>query len=378
MSTSFICSNCGRQIPEINRVIHEVQCKEKKTVNQSEPLPINAEMLGSAPEALAETGNRIDAHNANDISTERPTSQFWECSVCTFHNFDLRSTACEMCGASSAIYSSGVDTASRTADSDSIDKWECSHCTCLNAIRNYVCQACEEPRSPIEARADQLVDDSIIYPASLNTASESHFWQQTVQSAFFRESFSNFPARNNPTGRNEEDRTSALISSTVFGAGIGAGVAFLQRRSIFSGAMEGAGLGLLGGLAVEALSETASDTSRMTATEIHQRSLPLHSFLNLTANDNSRLRDLFELSLTNNGSQSVGMTPDQLNSLPVRSYCAPVGSSPQSCSICLEEFATDDSVRTLPCLHIFHLSCVDTWLSTNASCPVCKTVITSS
>lgn len=383
MSTSLICSNCGRAIPEINIVIHEVQCKKKKTVDRGESLPENTEILASAPEALVETANRIDAHNANN---ERSTSQFWECSVCTFHNFDLQSMSCEMCGTSSAIYSSGTNFASGTVDSDNMDQWQCWHCMCVNPIRNDVCQACEEHRPPIEARADQLVDDSMVFPAPLNATPERQFWHQTPsfpvppteRSVFFRESFSSFPPRSNSTGRNEEDRTSALFSSTVFGAGIGAGLAFLQRRSVFSGAMEGAGLGLLGGLAVEALSDTVSDTSRMTAAEIHQSSLPLHSFLNLTASDHGRLRDLFDLSLGNHGSQSVGMTPEQLNSLPTRSYCAPVGSSPQSCSICLEEFVTDDGVRTLPCLHIFHLRCVDTWLSTNASCPVCKTIISNS
>lgn len=32
------------------------------------------------------------------------------------------------------------------------------------------------------------------------------------------------------------------------------------------------------------------------------------------------------------------------------------------CSICLEDFVVGSEVRTLPCTHFFHLSCIDTWL----------------
>lgn len=44
----------------------------------------------------------------------------------------------------------------------------------------------------------------------------------------------------------------------------------------------------------------------------------------------------------------------------------------RGCSICLEQFTSGDVVRTLPCLHIFHTQCIDTWLRTQATCPVCK------
>ncbi|KAL5737626.1 hypothetical protein ACOSP7_030387 [Xanthoceras sorbifolium] len=43
------------------------------------------------------------------------------------------------------------------------------------------------------------------------------------------------------------------------------------------------------------------------------------------------------------------------------------------CSICLQEFHDGDSVRRLPnCGHIFHLDCIDKWLTRNGSCPVCR------
>lgn len=42
------------------------------------------------------------------------------------------------------------------------------------------------------------------------------------------------------------------------------------------------------------------------------------------------------------------------------------------CTICMEEFTTGDVLRCLPCLHSYHVPCIDKWLSLSQSCPVCK------
>ncbi|PKU84021.1 E3 ubiquitin-protein ligase Os04g0590900 [Dendrobium catenatum] len=44
------------------------------------------------------------------------------------------------------------------------------------------------------------------------------------------------------------------------------------------------------------------------------------------------------------------------------------------CSVCLGEFTEEESLRLLPkCSHAFHLQCIDTWLKSNSSCPLCRT-----
>lgn len=42
------------------------------------------------------------------------------------------------------------------------------------------------------------------------------------------------------------------------------------------------------------------------------------------------------------------------------------------CSICLEDFDPELKYREMPCGHIFHIDCVDSWLEKRTTCPVCK------
>jgi hypothetical protein len=43
------------------------------------------------------------------------------------------------------------------------------------------------------------------------------------------------------------------------------------------------------------------------------------------------------------------------------------------CSICQEEFELNNSLRRIEeCEHYFHKTCIDTWLSTHNTCPICR------
>lgn len=44
----------------------------------------------------------------------------------------------------------------------------------------------------------------------------------------------------------------------------------------------------------------------------------------------------------------------------------------EKCTICLCEFEEGEDVRRLPCMHLFHVSCVDQWLTTVKFCPLCR------
>jgi E3 ubiquitin-protein ligase ATL41 len=43
------------------------------------------------------------------------------------------------------------------------------------------------------------------------------------------------------------------------------------------------------------------------------------------------------------------------------------------CAVCLSELDDGEKVRALPsCAHVFHVECVDAWLRSRTTCPVCR------
>jgi hypothetical protein len=66
------------------------------------------------------------------------------------------------------------------------------------------------------------------------------------------------------------------------------------------------------------------------------------------------------------------------NSLKLTSAAGKVSNNHSlcnTCTICLVEYMTEDTLVLLPCLHDYHETCIAQWLSKQASCPLCKTDI---
>jgi E3 ubiquitin-protein ligase SDIR1 len=60
---------------------------------------------------------------------------------------------------------------------------------------------------------------------------------------------------------------------------------------------------------------------------------------------------------------TCALDASQLEALPEES---------KECVICMEPFCEGDVLRTLPCLHRFHVGCIDRWFAQQGSCPICK------
>jgi len=43
----------------------------------------------------------------------------------------------------------------------------------------------------------------------------------------------------------------------------------------------------------------------------------------------------------------------------------------RECVICMIEFNIGDAVRYLPCMHTYHMDCIDDWLMRSFTCPSC-------
>ena len=42
------------------------------------------------------------------------------------------------------------------------------------------------------------------------------------------------------------------------------------------------------------------------------------------------------------------------------------------CTICLEDFKENEKLYKLTCNHYYHKGCIDSWLSNNHTCPLCR------
>ncbi|XP_062233214.1 RING-H2 finger protein ATL46-like [Phragmites australis] len=89
-----------------------------------------------------------------------------------------------------------------------------------------------------------------------------------------------------------------------------------------------------------------------------------------------QLQQLFHL-------HDSGLDQAFIDALPVFAYreivaggCGDGDKEPFDCAVCLCEFDAEDRLRLLPlCGHAFHLNCIDTWLLSNSTCPLCRGVL---
>ncbi|KAF6121492.1 ring finger protein 6 [Phyllostomus discolor] len=87
-----------------------------------------------------------------------------------------------------------------------------------------------------------------------------------------------------------------------------------------------------------------------------------------------RLAHFFLLHEGDGDDHICGLTKEQIDNLSTRNY------EPNSiddelgkiCSVCISDYVTGNKLRQLPCMHEFHIHCIDRWLSENCTCPVCR------
>ncbi|KAL4564227.1 hypothetical protein LXL04_028283 [Taraxacum kok-saghyz] len=89
-------------------------------------------------------------------------------------------------------------------------------------------------------------------------------------------------------------------------------------------------------------------------------------FDNVTALQ-GQLQQLFHL-------HDSGVDQSFIDTLPVFTYKSIIGvKDPFDCAVCLCEFEGADKLRLLPkCSHAFHMDCIDTWLLSHSTCPLCR------
>ncbi|GLJ38580.1 hypothetical protein SUGI_0786490 [Cryptomeria japonica] len=72
----------------------------------------------------------------------------------------------------------------------------------------------------------------------------------------------------------------------------------------------------------------------------------------------------------------VGLQREFIEALPTFVFEPEQMKIGLECVVCLLEFQENDKGRVLPnCSHSFHIGCIDMWLFSHSTCPVCRTKI---
>ncbi|KAM7271370.1 hypothetical protein ACFE04_030584 [Oxalis oulophora] len=69
-----------------------------------------------------------------------------------------------------------------------------------------------------------------------------------------------------------------------------------------------------------------------------------------------------------------GLDPLIISSLPIFTFKKVNGQDSFECAVCLSLLENEEIARVLPnCKHSFHAECIDKWLSSHSTCPICRT-----
>ncbi|KAK9274134.1 hypothetical protein L1049_018948 [Liquidambar formosana] len=78
--------------------------------------------------------------------------------------------------------------------------------------------------------------------------------------------------------------------------------------------------------------------------------------------------------LVRSRSRFSGIDKSVIDSIPVFTFSSLKGSKEGlECAVCLSKFEDAEILRLLPkCKHAFHMNCIDQWLESHSSCPLCR------
>ncbi|CAL5053171.1 unnamed protein product [Urochloa decumbens] len=72
----------------------------------------------------------------------------------------------------------------------------------------------------------------------------------------------------------------------------------------------------------------------------------------------------------------LGLGASAIANLPVHIYKKKSSGVGDECSVCLGEVKPKETVKQLPiCAHLFHEGCIDVWLRSHGTCPVCRSPV---
>ena len=96
-------------------------------------------------------------------------------------------------------------------------------------------------------------------------------------------------------------------------------------------------------------------------------------------NESERIDNQFigqnEIDSNNNNNSEGNNIFDNFCEVKIKNI-SKLEESNKKCAICLEKFNSKVKVIILPCIHIFHRSCINNWIEKQKNCPICKFELT--
>ncbi|XP_036376327.1 E3 ubiquitin-protein ligase RLIM [Megalops cyprinoides] len=68
----------------------------------------------------------------------------------------------------------------------------------------------------------------------------------------------------------------------------------------------------------------------------------------------------------------------EIQRLPTKAFNPAYSAGKTECQICFSNYTEGEELRMLPCLHDYHVQCIDRWLKENATCPICRVDVSES
>ncbi|XP_010437439.1 PREDICTED: RING-H2 finger protein ATL7-like [Camelina sativa] len=68
-----------------------------------------------------------------------------------------------------------------------------------------------------------------------------------------------------------------------------------------------------------------------------------------------------------------GLSKDVREMLPIVIYKESFSVKDSQCSVCLGDYQANEKLQQMPsCGHTFHMECIDVWLTSHTTCPLCR------
>eukprot|EP01024_Parvocaulis_polyphysoides_P044418 TRINITY_DN40945_c0_g1_i1.p1 TRINITY_DN40945_c0_g1~~TRINITY_DN40945_c0_g1_i1.p1 ORF type:complete len:264 (+),score=48.86 TRINITY_DN40945_c0_g1_i1:85-792(+) len=103
----------------------------------------------------------------------------------------------------------------------------------------------------------------------------------------------------------------------------------------------------------------------------HARALGIPEDLILSDRD-FQSTDYEALLMLEKSNVNIGASKRDLLKIPIIQITEQNNSlKGEKCTICLEEYGMGECTKKLPCNHVYHAECIDTWFAQKVVCPIC-------